>query len=274
MFVKDLEPFWEISKISNLFNVTNKKVVITGGSRGIGLMIAQGFIQNGSSVIIISRDEEACKKVSEELTKKGPGICSYLSADLSKISECKRIVEEIEKKENYIDILINNSGCTWGAPLNDFPEFGWDKVMNLNVKSIFFLIKYCIPLLEKSAKPNSPSKIINIGSIDGIRIPSLETYSYSSSKAALHHLTKVLASKLAEKNITVNAIAAGAFETKMMASTLKQFGNIIKNSIPLQRIGTPPDICGICIYLSSTAGNWVTGAIIPVEGGVLISSKF
>jgi len=197
-----------------------------------------------------------------------------IPADLGKESECKRVVEEITKRENRIDILINNAGNNWGEALETFPEHAWDKVMSLNVKSIFFLTRYMIPLLEAGAnKSGTNSRVINIGSIDGIKISGLETYAYSSSKAAVHHLTRVLTSKLASYKINVNAIAPGAFESKMMAETLNKYREAIESSAPLGRIGNPCDIVGVCIYLSSKASEWVTGSILVVDGGVTSKSS-
>jgi len=271
MHLKDLQKLpGGTTKISELFGIEGKIVLVTGGGRGIGLMIAMGFVENGAKVIIASRNGEECTRVAEALTKRGPGTCYAIGADLSKESECKKVAEEIEKKEGKLDILVNNAGANWGQAYEEFPDSAWDRVLALNVKSVFHLTKFCTPMLAKSAEQSkTPSCVINIGSIDGLRIPTLETYSYTASKAAVHHLTKVLAAKLADKNITVNAIAAGAFETKMMAATLEKYRDALVENIPLKRIGTPADIVGICIYLSSKSGSWVTGAIIPVEGGIL-----
>jgi len=173
-----------------------------------------------------------------------------------------------------LDVLINNAGCNWGEPLETYPESAWDKVLALNLKTVFFLSRACVPLLEKSAQiSNSPSRIINLGSIDGLRVSSLETYAYSASKSGVHQLTKVLASKLGSRNITVNAIAAGFFHTKMMAETFEKFKDVIEAHTPLQRGGKPEDIAGVCIYLSSKAGGWVTGSIITVDGGATVNAN-
>jgi len=269
MYPKDLNQSWGTTAIPNLFNVKGKLVLITGGGRGIGLMIAQGFIENGADVIICSRSLQQIKEAAETLQAKGPGKCSYIEANVSLDTECKKVAEEISKRYGKLDVLVNNAGATWGAPFEEYPDSAFDKLFALNVKAIFNLTKYCTPLLEKGTN----STIINIGSIDGFRIPELETYAYSSSKAAVHHLTRVLANKLAPKKITVNAIAAGGFETKMMAHTLSKFRDVIVSSIPLQRIGTPADISALCIFLSSFGGSWMTGAVIVLDGGALVRSN-
>jgi len=270
MYVKDLTSVGDSTKISQLFDVKDKVVVVTGGARGIGLMIAHGFVANGAKVIISSRSAKICQEAVDALNKMGPGTCYAIPADLGKESECKRLVDEIASKEEYVHILINNAGATWGAPMETYPDTAWDKVLALNVKSIFFLTRYLVPLLEAGASQSStPSRVINIGSIDGIRTPELETYAYTASKAAVHHMSKVMASKLAPKRITVNAIAAGGFLTKMTAEVLKGHADVAGHAVPMGRLGTPSDITGICIYLSSKAAEWVTGIVIAVDGGVL-----
>eukprot|EP01119_Soliformovum_irregulare_P002492 TRINITY_DN1273_c0_g1_i1.p1 TRINITY_DN1273_c0_g1~~TRINITY_DN1273_c0_g1_i1.p1 ORF type:complete len:274 (+),score=83.79 TRINITY_DN1273_c0_g1_i1:123-824(+) len=232
-------------------------------------MIAYGFVTNGAKVIISSRSADVCKEAVDALNKIGPGSCYAIPADLSKADECKRVAAEIAKKETHLDVLVNNAGANWGETIDTYPDSAWDKVLALNVKSIFFLTRCLIPQL--SAAKNG--KVINIGSIDGVRIPALETYAYSTSKAAVHHLTKVLAQKLAPQNICVNAIAAGGFRTKMMAATLDKFGDVIEGAIPLKRLGSVQDIGSTCIFLGSKAGDWVTGAVLAVDGGALISAN-
>jgi len=183
------------------------------------------------------------------------------------------LAEEIEKKFGRLDVLINNAGCNWGEAYETYPESAWDKVLALNLKTVFFLTRACTPLLEKSAQvSNTPSRVINIGSIDGLRVSPLDTYAYSASKSGVHQLTKVLASKLSYKNITVNAIAAGFFHTKMMAETYEKFKDAIDGGTPMKRPGKPEDISGVCIYLSSKAGAWVTGSILTIDGGATITA--
>jgi len=204
--------------------------------------------------------------MAAELSKEG--TCVALPADLSTQAECDRLGAELASREDGLEVVVNNAGANWGAPLEDFPDEAWDKVLALNVKSVFHLTRACLPLLEKAATPEDPARVINIGSIDGIQVPMLDTFSYSASKAAVHHLTRVLAKKLADRNLTVNAVAPGPFESKMMAATLESFGDAIAASAPLKRIGTPEDMAGVAIYLASRAGAYVTGAIIPVDGGI------
>jgi len=258
---------------SSLFDVKGKVVLVTGGSRGIGLMIAHGFIVNGARVYISSRSASVCDKVAEELTKLGPGQCISLPADLQSIDEVKRLVAELTKREPKVHVLVNNAGATWGAPLESYPDDAFEKVMNLNLKRVFTLTQAMLPLLDAAATEKAPASIINIGSVDGIHIPALETYAYSASKAALHQMTRVLAGHLGHRHITCNAIAPGPFESKMMAATLRDFGEMIVGSIPLGRIGLPEDIAATSIYLASRAGAFTTGAVIPVDGGSLVKAK-
>jgi NAD(P)-dependent dehydrogenase (short-subunit alcohol dehydrogenase family) len=230
-----------------LFDLTNKVAVVTGGSRGIGLMMARGLLEAGASVIISSRDAEACGRAVADLTPLGPVHAE--PADLS--------------------TEVNNAGATWGAPLESYPESGWDKVFTLNLKAPFFLTRALVPLLSRSGTADDPSRVVNVGSVDGLHVPPLPTYAYSSSKAALHHLTKVLARELGPRHITVNAIAPGPFESKMMASTLESFGDAVAALSPLNRIGRPDDMAGAVVYLASRAGSYVTGALLPVDGGIV-----
>ena len=257
--------------MKNLFDVNNKVALVTGGSRGIGAMIAEGFVKNGVKTYISSRKSDACDQKSEELSEFGQ--CISLPADLTDMKQMDKLVAQIKEREKNLNILVNNAGAAWGASFDDFPENGWDKVMDTNVKSIFFLSQKLIGILETSGTNSDPSRIINIGSIDGIGIPRAETYSYPASKAALHQLTRVLANRLSNRNINVNAIAPGPFQSNMMASTLKDHGDQIKESVPRNRIGLPEDMAGATIFLSSKASAYITGAIIPVDGGSLIARR-
>ncbi len=256
--------------MNDLFSVEGKTALVTGGSRGIGLMIARGFVENGAKTYISSRKREVCDEVAAELSQSG--TCVSLPADLGSEDGARALVAALGEREHSLDVLVNNAGANWGAPMAEYPDSAWDKVLALNVKSVFHLTKLCLPLLEKAASDDSPARVINIGSIDGIQTPSLETYAYSASKAAVHHLTRVLAAQLAAKKITVNAVAPGPFESKMMAETLRNFGDAIIASCPLKRIGTAEDMAGVAIYLASRAGAYVTGTVIPVDGGILIKS--
>lgn len=257
--------------MENLFNLNGKIALVTGGSRGIGAMIAEGFVRNGVKTYISSRKSDPCDKKAKELSKYGE--CISIPADLTDMNEMDKLVTKIKDKETKLNILVNNAGAAWGASFDDFPEIGWDKVMDTNVKSIFFLTQKLVDILETSASTSDPSRIINIGSIDGLGIPRAETYSYPASKAAVHQLTKVLANRLANRNINVNAIAPGPFESNMMAHTLKEHGEQIKSSVPRGRIGVPEDMAGASIFLSSRASSYITGSIIPVDGGSLIARR-
>lgn len=252
----------------NLFDVAGKVALVTGGSRGIGAMIARGFVENGARVYISSRKQEVCDRVAQELGR--VGTCVSLPADLSTETECRRLAAELAARESALHILVNNAGANWGAPLQEYPDSAWDKVLALNVKAVFHLTRALLPQLEAAAKPGDPARVINIGSIDGLRVPLLETYAYSASKAAVHHLTRVLAMQLAPRNITVNAVAPGPFESKMMAATLERFRDTIVAACPLGRIGEPEDMAGVALYLASRAGAYVTGAVIPVDGGLSV----
>jgi NAD(P)-dependent dehydrogenase (short-subunit alcohol dehydrogenase family) len=250
---------------SDLFDISGKTALVTGGSRGIGKMIAGGFVDAGVKVYISSRKADVCEAVAAELSERG--TCIAVPADLSTEAECRRLADEMATRESSLDILVNNAGATWGTPLADFDEAAFERVLALNVKGVFHLTKFLVPLLQAAGTVDAPARVINIGSIDGIGVPALETYSYSASKAAVHQLTRHLAKRLAPE-VTVNAIAPGPFESKMMAATLEAFGDQIAASAPLKRIGRPEDMAGAAIFLSSRAGAYLTGAIIPVDGGI------
>jgi NAD(P)-dependent dehydrogenase (short-subunit alcohol dehydrogenase family) len=254
--------------MKDLFSVKDKVAVVTGGSRGIGLMIARGYVEGGAKVYISSRKKDVCDEVAAELSK--VGTCISLPADCGTQSGCDGLAKAIADREPAVHILVNNAGANWGAPLAEFPDSGFDKVFALNVKGVFHLTRALHPQLKAGAKPGDPARVINIGSIDGLRVPVLETFSYSSSKAAVHHLTRVLAIRLAPDNITVNAVAPGPFESKMMHETLERFHDAIVGSCPLGRIGEPEDMAGVAIYLASRAGAYVTGQVIPVDGGITV----
>ena len=250
---------------ADLFSIAGKTALVTGGTRGIGKMIAEGFVEAGAIVYISSRKADACAEVAAELSAKG--TCVGIPADLSTEEGCRGLADEMASRVERLDILVNNAGATWGTPLAEFGEAQFEKVLALNVKGVFHLTKFLVPLLQASGTTDEPARVINIGSIDGIAVPLLETYAYSSSKAAVHQLTRHLAKRLAPA-ITVNAIAPGPFQSKMMAATLDAFGEQIAANAPLKRIGRPDDMAGAAIYLSSRAGAYLTGAVIPVDGGI------
>jgi len=251
----------------DLFDLTGKTAVVTGGTRGIGLMIARGLLQAGASrVYISSRNALGCADAERELA--GYGQATAIQADLSTEAECLRLAREVAERESAVHVLVNNAGATWGAPLEEFPAAAWDKLLDLNLKSPFFLTRAFLPLLEAAGTHDDPARVINIGSIDGLRVPPMQTYAYSASKAGLHHLTRVLARELGPRHVTVNAVAPGPFESKMMAATLRSFGDAIAEAAPLRRIGRPDDMAGAAVFLSSRAGAYVTGAVLPVDGGI------
>lgn len=253
-------------KIQDLFGVSGKVALVTGGSRGIGFMIARGFAENGVKTYIAARKAQECEPAAAELSK--VGTCIPIVADLSTMDGVRALARTIAEREPKLHILVNNAGANWAEPLDVFPEAGWDKVVDLNLKAPFFLTRELVPRLKAAATAEDPGRVINIASIDGLHVPGLDTYAYSSSKAGLVHQSRVMARRLAQDNITVNAIAPGPFESKMMAETLKRFGDIIRSTNPRGRIGTPEDMAGVAIYLASRAGAYVTGVIIPVDGGL------
>ena len=257
--------------MKDLFNVEGKVALVTGGSRGIGAMIAEGFVKNGVKTYITSRKSEQCNQKADDLSKFGE--CISIPANLTDMNEMDKLVNHIKKNEKQFNFLINNAGAAWGASFDEFPENGWDKVMDTNVKSVFFLTQKLAKILEKSGNNSDPSRVINVGSIDGIGIPRAETYSYPASKAAVHQLTRVLANRLAHRNININAIAPGPFQSNMMAHTLEEYGEQIKASVPRGRIGVPADMAGTAIFLCSKASSYITGSIIPVDGGSLIARR-
>ncbi len=252
-------------EIPNLFSVKGKTVLITGGSRGIGLMMASTFVKNGAKVYISSRNAAVCKAVETELNKIGE--CIAIPADLSTEEGLETLVGAINAKESSLDVLINNAGANWSAPFSEYPKKGYEKVMGINVKPIFFLTQALLPLLEKAASHENPARIINVGSIDGIRVSTIDNSAYGMSKAAVHHLTKIISVKMAGKSITVNAIAPGPFPSKMTKGMLEHAQKLVENANPMRRIGQPGDMGGIAVFLASEAGSYVNGAIIPVDGG-------
>lgn len=253
-------------KMDSLFSIEGKIALVTGGGSGIGWMIAEGYARAGAKVYIASRKRTELEARIGELD--GAGDVRAIEADLSSEAGCRGLGDEIEAREGRLDLLVNNAGANWGEPYEDFPDAAWDRVLNINVKAIFYLSRRLTPLLASAATAEDPSRIINIGSIDGLTVPVLETYAYSASKAAVHHMTRVLARKLGRKSITVNAIAPGPFQSRMMRATLEEFGDGIAASNPLGRIGSPDDMAGIAIFLASRAGAYVNAAVIPIDGGI------
>lgn len=252
--------------MKNLFDISGKVAVVTGGSRGIGAMIARGYVENGVKTYICSRKAEACMEMARELSEFGE--CIGIAADLSTVQGVSDFAAEIAAREEKIDFLVNNAGAAWAMPFDEFPEAGWDKVMDINVKGVFFLTQKLTPLLRASGSHENPARIINISSIDGQHVTDLETYSYSASKAAVIHLTRVLAKWLAADHINVNSIAPGPFPSQMTKGIFEMTGlEKVVADVPLKRIGTPEDMAGTAIYLSSRASAYVTGITITVDGG-------
>jgi NAD(P)-dependent dehydrogenase (short-subunit alcohol dehydrogenase family) len=252
--------------INELFGVSGKRVLVTGGSRGIGQSIAEAFVKAGARVYICARDAGACESTALELQRHGH--CVAIPCNLAEADERQRLARTLGDHEKALDVLINNAGSIWAAPLAEYPESGWDKVFDLNVKSVFFLVQALLPMLEAAGTADDPARIVNVGSIDAFHIPRHETYAYTSSKAALHQLTLHMASQLAPRHITANVIAPGLFPSKMLASTLERKGlEATVAPVPLKRLTGPSDMAGAALYLASRAGSYVTGAVLPVDGG-------
>lgn len=257
--------------LQRLFGLDGKTALVTGGTRGIGMMIARGLLQAGARVVISSRKADAVDEAVAALSEFGE--VRGIPADLSRQQECTRLAAEVLGRADGLDILVNNAGATWGEPLETFPAAAWDRVLDLNVKSPFWMVQELLPALRNSGTQDDPARIINIGSIDGIQVSPMPTYSYSASKAALHQLTRVLAKELGPQHITVNAIAPGPFPSKMMAATLDAFGEAIAAAAPMRRIGRDDDMAGIAVFLAGRAGSYVNGAIIPVDGGIATTAS-
>jgi NAD(P)-dependent dehydrogenase (short-subunit alcohol dehydrogenase family) len=261
----------EISTHAELFDLTGKYALVTGGTRGIGMMMARGLLQAGARVVVSSRTPEACTRARERLSTFGD--VRAVPADLSRHEECQRLAEVVTADSDGLHVLVNNAGATWGEPLETFPDSAWDKVIDLNLKSPFWLVQALLPELRRAATADDPARIVNVGSIDAIHVSRLPVYSYASSKAGLHQLTRVLARELGPQHITVNAVAPGPFPSKMMAATLDAFGDAIAQSAPLRRIGRDDDMAGIAVFLASRAGSYLTGTVIPVDGGIATTAS-
>lgn len=264
--------------LNDLFSVAGKSVLVTGGSRGIGEMIAAGFLANGATVYISSRKAEVCDATATRLTAEYGGACFSMPADLSTLAGIDDLVSRLSAERTTLDFLINNAGASWGASIEEFPEAGWDKVMDTNVKGVFFLTQRLLPLLEAAGTKDDPSRIVNIGSIDGIKTPTFDTWSYGPSKAALHALTRQMGSRLVKRNIIANAIAPGPFPTWMLSTGVGTGGDVegtdwdaVGAMSPRGRVGTAEDIAGLTIFLCSRAGAYTVGETITCDGGIVVS---
>ena len=252
--------------MKNLFDVSGKVAVVTGGSRGIGAMIARGFVENGAKVYITARREEEMRATEGELAQLGE--CCAIASDLSTLEGVQAFAREVGGREERVHILVNNAGATWGAAIDEFPESGWDKTMDLNVKSLFFLTQQLLPQLRAAASADDPARVVNIGSINGITNPGMNNYAYSASKAAVHHLTRHLGADLAAEDINVNGIAPGFFPSKMTAH-LQDPDLGLAQMIPRRRMGDAADAAGTAIYLCSRASAWMTGQTLVLDGGMV-----
>ena len=254
--------------MSDLFDVSGKTALVTGGSRGIGFMIAHGLVQAGARVIVSSRKSEDVARAGEQLAQIGE--CHAIPGDVSTQQGASALAAATRERFQKLDILVNNAGATWGAPLEEFPHGGWDKVLHTNVEGMFHLTVALLGELRAAASEEDPARVVNIGSVDGLRTPSVENYSYSASKAAVHMLTRHLAKRLAAEHVTVNAIAPGPFESKMMAFLLEDpdAREMVEQNVPLGRIGRPDDVAGLTLLLCSRAGSYMTGTVIPLDGGI------
>ena len=249
--------------MSHLFDVSDRHVLITGGTKGIGEMIVRGFVEAGARVYVSSRTAADCEELAGEL---GPRTIA-LPGDASTPQGCRDIAAELGRHTDRLDVLVNNAGATWGAKLEDYPDEAWDKVLALNLKGPFHLSVACLDLLRTAASPDRPARIINIGSVDGTHVPMWESYAYSASKAGVHQLTRHVAKRLAPEHITVNAIAPGIFPSRMTRFAFESDEEALVTATPLGRTGQPDDAAGAAIFLASRAASWITGAILPVDGG-------
>lgn len=258
--------------VGRLFSLEGKTALVTGGSSGIGLMIAKGLLQNGAKVVIASRKQDKCDLALAELSPFGD--CMAIVADVTSGESRQQLLEQVAARLGTLNLLVNNAGANWGAPLHEYPDEGFAKVVDTNLNAVFSLTRDAVPLLEMAATESDPARIINIGSMDGLHVPIVQrvpTFAYTASKAALHHLTRCLAVELGPRHITVNAVAPGFFESRMTDYVLGEFRADIEDDCPLGRVGEPEEMVGIVAYLASRAGAYTTGTVIPVDGGTNIA---
>ncbi|MGV9299223.1 SDR family oxidoreductase [Amycolatopsis sp. NPDC003676] len=256
---------------AGLFDLSGKSALVTGGTRGIGMMIARGLLRAGARVIVSSRKADACAEAQRLLSEFGD--VQAIPADLSRRDECQRLAELVTADSGRLDVLVNNAGAMWREPLETFPAEAWDAVLDVNLKSPFWLVQALLPALRRAGTADDPARIINIGSIAAIHVAAAPNYSYASSKAALHQLTRVLARELGPEHVTVNAVAPGVFPSQMMAATIDAIGDTIAAKTPLRRLGRDDDMAGVAVFLASRAGSYLTGAVVPVDGGTATTAS-
>ncbi|MFD6072538.1 SDR family oxidoreductase [Amycolatopsis lurida] len=261
----------QVTAHPELFDLRGKNALVTGGTRGIGMMIARGLLQAGARVVVSSRTPDACAEAQRLLAEFGD--VQAIPADLSRRDECQRLADLVKVESAHLDILVNNAGAMWREPLETFPDEAWDAVLDLNLKSPFWLVQALLPALRGAGTADDPARIINIGSIAAIHVAESPNYSYASSKAALHQLTRVLARELGPHHITVNAVAPGVFPSQMMAATIDAIGDSIAAKTPLRRLGRDDDMAGIAVFLAGRAGSYLTGSVIPVDGGIATTAS-
>lgn len=256
--------------VSELFSVKGRIAIVTGGSSGIGRMIAAGFAAAGAKVYICARRAPKVEEAAREISAETGGQVIGLSADLSNLDGVTAFAAAIAAREGAIHILVNSAGTLVDAPIDTYPEEGWDQVMDLNLKAPFFVMQKLLPLLRAGTAPGRPCNVINIGSVGALKVGPREVYAYAAAKGAIHWVTKSLAKRLSADNITVNAIAPGFFESEMTVITSEEMRQMVVKAVPCGRVGEPQDMAGAAIYLASRAGAYVTGSVIPVEGGLSI----
>ncbi len=256
--------------VAGLFSVQGRVALVTGGTSGIGRMVATGLAAAGAQVFICARSAERCEAVAAELSSGSPGTVTGIPADLSTVAGIVTLAEAVKARTDRLHVLVNNAGTLCDAPIDTYPEEGWDDVLDLNLKATFFLLQKLLPLLRAGASAERPATVVNIGSVGALRVGPRETYAYAAAKAGLHHVSKSLAKRLGPENITVNVIAPGFFPSEMTKITSDEMHQMLVGMIPRRRVGEPEDVAGTTLFLASRAGAYVTGAVIPVEGGMSV----